>query len=960
MSGPFDPSWILSHLSPTDAAAAGNAVGAGRQVEQLRDYAARSRTIGRASKGNLPVPSELLPQHETREAWLMGHLADVLPVLGESRGMSAGMGLSRTGHPLMGAAVAGLSLLPMGSSIARSVAGHVAAGAAERAFAPEAARVLSQMRERAGVAALPRVTAVDPHAAAHMAKVYESLPKFDPAAKDAYDALNAEVAHQFQAIQDAGHTINFVDSDPYKNSKEMIADVRDNRNLNVFKTPHDSFHPYMTPEQNDKFRAVHDWLAHAGEGHSFGPIGEENAYRVHASTLSPRALPALATETRGQNSWVNFGPHAHLPVTQRPYAEQKAALWPAEFLGDYDDMAVPRPSIARPDPNVERNAIFDRMDKNAAKLTDRQKGVPGVVGDSVAMAPVAPFFSRTSQAIESAPFKKGTAEQWAAQLAKLSPAGERQWTGVDAFLKQNAGKVLTRDQVAAAHTPIQLGQKTLGKDPTQETYETAMAAANEEYKQHVDEYGQVLPGHAPAVRAIDRRLQALQRNAPEPPPTKFQQYTEPGGTNYREKLITLGGPSRQQRYNDLVEGGMPLAEAHDAVDEELPAFRSSHFDEPNILAHLRIKDRTSPDGDKVLHLEELQSDWHQKGRASGYNREVSPDEREAAARRLGRAQVDYQARYNDAMREAEDRGVDRLRVQEFLNDHEPLQAASREFVAADEAFANLHNFSGRVPDAPFKKTEDWQLLGLKHAIHDAVHGGYDRIAWTPGEQQNARYDLSKVADRVEYHPGRQMLQVWNGEDLVHTGKYDPRALPDVIGKEATDRLLQTPAISTAFDDYTDDAGWHLLKGEQLKVGGTGMRGFYDKMLPNNLRDYFKKLGVGAPEIEPVFTPKPKDVTGYRVVTKKPTGFMDDQRDVHIVDPQGVIASSRYGTRLTDEQLLQEHATDAMRHQMRKPWHNFPSFKITPELRALVKAKGQPLWAAPPIIAGGLLAGDDKH
>jgi hypothetical protein len=118
----------------------------------------------------------------------------------------------------------------------------------------------------------------------------------------------------------------------------MMADVAQNRRLKVFATPDDSFHPYMTPDQNNKFRAVHDLLAHAGEGHQFGPRGEENAYRVHMSTLSPDAQRALATETRGQNSWVNYGPNESLPAPQRPFAEQKAALWPANMLGDYNTM----------------------------------------------------------------------------------------------------------------------------------------------------------------------------------------------------------------------------------------------------------------------------------------------------------------------------------------------------------------------------------------------------------------------------------------------------------------------------------------------------------------------------------------------------------------------------------------------------------------------------------------------
>jgi hypothetical protein len=200
------------------------------------------------------------------------------------------------------------------------------------------ADVLNVVRPMVRNEPMPRVSSVNAEKAQHMAKVYESLPKHDPAAKGAYDALNAEVAGQYKAIKDAGYELEFVDTDPYANSAEMMKDVRENKRLKVYKTQGDQTHPYMTNEQNDHFRAVHDWIAHAGPGNQFGPIGEENAFRMHAATLSPEAQRALATETRGQNSWVNFGPNAHLPVKERPFAEQKAALFPDELLGDYDAM----------------------------------------------------------------------------------------------------------------------------------------------------------------------------------------------------------------------------------------------------------------------------------------------------------------------------------------------------------------------------------------------------------------------------------------------------------------------------------------------------------------------------------------------------------------------------------------------------------------------------------------------
>ena len=94
-------------------------------------------------------------------------------------------------------------------------------------------------------------------------------------------------------------------------------------------------HPFLSevhPETgvigNEMLRAVHDIFGHAAEGYGFGARGEENAWIHHSMMFSPLAQKALTTETRGQNSWVNFGPHKDLPVTERPYADQKVALLP--------------------------------------------------------------------------------------------------------------------------------------------------------------------------------------------------------------------------------------------------------------------------------------------------------------------------------------------------------------------------------------------------------------------------------------------------------------------------------------------------------------------------------------------------------------------------------------------------------------------------------------------------------
>jgi len=161
-----------------------------------------------------------------------------------------------------------------------------------------------------------------------------------------YRVLIEEIDEQFQLFFRSGYTFSMWRSDgqPYRNSQEMGADVRNKRRLFVYPTSDMSpDHPLAQVAMagwswNDVFRAVHDLVGHAATGFQFGPVGEENAYRFHATVHSTAAIPALAAETRLQNCWVNFGSHlrdtwgtlirpgepGYIPPSRRPYAAQKA------------------------------------------------------------------------------------------------------------------------------------------------------------------------------------------------------------------------------------------------------------------------------------------------------------------------------------------------------------------------------------------------------------------------------------------------------------------------------------------------------------------------------------------------------------------------------------------------------------------------------------------------------------
>lgn len=53
---------------------------------------------------------------------------------------------------------------------------------------------------------------------------------------------------------------------------------------------------------------MHVLFGHLKEGNGFRSEGEENASRSHSAMYSPPAREAMTIETRGQNSWVNYGP----------------------------------------------------------------------------------------------------------------------------------------------------------------------------------------------------------------------------------------------------------------------------------------------------------------------------------------------------------------------------------------------------------------------------------------------------------------------------------------------------------------------------------------------------------------------------------------------------------------------------------------------------------------------------
>lgn len=184
--------------------------------------------------------------------------------------------------------------------------------------------------KKMSTAPIQKITKLDKENSKRIAQEFDKMQATpnDPQTKAAYNAMVEETLEQYEKILSKGYKVEINNLEPYDSSADMISDLRDNKRMKIFSTESGFGDEAITDKQrednlllqetkykdvnglpllaNDVFRFVHDFFGHAKFGNGFGAIGEENAWNIHARMYSPLARRAMTTETRGQNSWVNF------------------------------------------------------------------------------------------------------------------------------------------------------------------------------------------------------------------------------------------------------------------------------------------------------------------------------------------------------------------------------------------------------------------------------------------------------------------------------------------------------------------------------------------------------------------------------------------------------------------------------------------------------------------------------
>lgn len=421
----------------------------------------------------------------------------------------------------------------------------------------------------------------------------------------------------------------------------------------------------------------------------------------------------------------------------------------------------------------------------------------GTGESSLSTRGVAPtWYSKMAQVLGQKLPGSGTPEQLTQTIQSWANKGEfksdeLKWSGLLTWLKDKNGKVGKQEVLDFVKgNQIEVREVTKGGlDPEEQI---RLASLETKY---------LAGDNSSQILAEINRLGAKK----EGKGAKFAQYTLPGGTNYRELLFTLPEKRLDVDRSSYMGEGMTVSSPDTYV--------SGHWSEPNVLAHVRFNERTDADGNRVLFIEEVQSDWHQEGKKKGYTQPTASQEE------LDNAYTEYS---------------------------EALKKYGERTTEAHAAWIKFNEVQMRgqfgVPDAPFSKT--WHEFVMKRMLRYAAENGFDKVAWTTGEQQAERYDLSKQIDelKVGHNADGYFIQATakgTDEFISHAG-LTAKSLEDTIGKDIANKAIT--------DLEGKDNGYHTTySGLDLKVGGQGMAGFYDKMLPDFMNKYGKQWGVKVGE-----------------------------------------------------------------------------------------------------------------
>lgn len=243
---------------------------------------------------------------------------------------------------------------------------------------------------------------------------------------------------------------------------------------------------------------------------------------------------------------------------------------------------------------------------------------------------------------------------------------------------------------------------------------------------------------------------------------------------------------------------------------------------------------------KVLVIDEIQSNRHQEGRKKGYQM-TREEEQEFIAEYV--AVVKAKNEFQQSMRDKYGSEVFSI----YMSEEEMKQLVAHEDQVRKMG-ERSREAGNRIPPAPFEK--NWHELCMKRMLQYAAENGFDRIAWTKGEQQVKRYQLARVVQKIgrgkDWGEDKYITITYNhsnetgfyvkpdGHIYDSTLGWNGKHVDEIFGKELAKKVLQIPEC-------------YAMETKDLTIGKDGMMKFYDTILPTFMSNYGKKWGIQVGE-----------------------------------------------------------------------------------------------------------------
>ena len=294
--------------------------------------------------------------------------------------------------------------------------------------------------------------------------------------------------------------------------------------------------------------------------------------------------------------------------------------------------------------------------------------------------------------------------------------------------------------------------------------------------------------------------------------TSYTAYTLPGSEDTKSRLFILS-----------------KAGTNNAA--KIKPYQSEHWEKENVLAHVRVNDRVGKNGEKILHIEEVQSDWHRDMVKRGALTEKQIVDIRTKIDQLEKEKRTFLGRIGapktssgefaigaDSSQQQMINLLDRMSAQ--LNqlqrdtDVSLLLADKNSAEAIELARINTaikalkHTLDAKVPEAPLVESE-WIPFVMKRMLRYAAEHDYDRITWTIGKQQGKRYNQMVEADHIAYNPETKMFEARkggaNGDVVFGEVINDEVALAGLVGKENATKLLEEGKKADVIKQQLTDA-----------------------------------------------------------------------------------------------------------------------------------------------------------